>query len=131
MDAESVAVEHHAHAVDEEWHVVGHEHEDRALGLPAVAFEVGRQHLDERLADTAHPAEFQMGHRRRIGAVEPSAVDVVARDVPVVDAQEGFEQRIGRTTFSRDLLQTLDDVGHVVVSTHAIADRDRTARAST
>jgi hypothetical protein len=111
--------------------VVGDEHENRSLGLPAVAFQLRRQDLDERLADSAHPAEFEMGDRRCIGRVEPTAIHVVARDVAVVDAEERLEQRVGRSAFSRELAQAVDDVGHVVVSTHAIADRCRAVRTST
>ena len=40
MDPEAMAVEDHAHRVDQKWAIVGDEHQDRALGLPPVAFEV-------------------------------------------------------------------------------------------
>ena len=120
VDTELVAIEHHSHAVDQKRHVVGDEHQDRAFGLPAVSFEIGRQHLDQRLADAANPAELQVDNGGGIGRIQSSTVGVIARDVPVVDPEKRLQQRVGRSTCTGDLTQTLDDGCHVIVSAHGV-----------
>ena len=118
VDAEVVAVEHHAHAVDEERHVVGDEHQDRAFGLPTVALQIRRQHLDQGLADAPLASELQMGDRGRICGVESAPVGVLTRDVAVVQAEERLQQPIRRSAFTGDLAQAVDDGCHIVVSAH-------------
>ncbi len=69
VDAEAVPVEDEAHRVDEERHVLGDEQQDRAGRLPAVALEVGRQHLHEDLARLTPPSEAQVGVAGRVQVV--------------------------------------------------------------
>ncbi len=118
VDVELVAVEHHAHAVDQELHVVGDEHQDRVFRLPTVALQVRRQHLDQGFADASLASQLQKGDRRGIHGVEPTPVGVIARNVAVVQAEERLQQPVRRTAFSSDLPQAADDGCHVIVSAH-------------
>ena len=118
VDAQLVPIENHPNGIDEERSVIGDEHEHRALRLPAVAFQVGREHLDERFAPLAHPTQVEVGHGCGIRELEPTAPCIVVRDLAEVFADERGEECIVRSTLGGHRLQSLDDVGHVVVSTH-------------
>jgi hypothetical protein len=112
VDAEIVTVEHHADRVDQERDVVGHEHQERAFRLPAVALEVRGEHLDHRVARVADPAQVQMRDDSGVGVVEPIEADVLGRHLPVVPTDEVVEQGVGRSPFTGERFELGDDVGH-------------------
>ena len=71
-----------------------------------------------------------MSNRGRIGGVSAASIGVIARNVAVVHTEERLEQGVVGATCTGDLAEIVDDVGHVVVSTHAVMVRDRADRAS-
>ena len=128
MDPELVAIEHHPNRVDEKGRVVGHEHDHRSFRLPTIAFEFGRQHLHERLAALANPAEVEVGNSGGVGEFQPATSGVVVGHLAEVLADERGEERVVRSTLGGHRLQSVDDVGHVVVSTHGGPDSSRKRR---
>ncbi len=116
VDAEVVAVEDESHRVDEEGHVFGDEEQDRVRRVPAVAFEFGRQHLDEDLAGLTSATELEMGGARRVQIVASTVVGVVVGKLGVVLRQQRPEQRVVGSPLVRQRLEIAQNVGHVVVS---------------
>lgn len=120
VNAEVVTVEDQPYGVDEERHVVGDEHDDRTIRVPSVPVQLGRQHLDEGLAGMTYPAERQVRASGGVDMLKATRIGMVVRELSVVPAEEFGDERIPGPTIAGDGLQVVDDVGHVVVTTHVV-----------
>ena len=84
------AVQHHAHRVDQERHVVGDDLDDGMGRLPAVLLDLGVVDPDLRLPGRAPPGEVEVRRRGAVEIVRLAFGEVVgrgARVVPVTNAR--------------------------------------------
>ena len=92
VDAEAVARECHRDGVDEEWHVVGDDLDDRVRRVVAVLIEGGVGDPHERLARGSIFGEPQMGARSAFEVGSGMLARVGGIQMRVVEGDEASEQ---------------------------------------
>ena len=103
-------VQHHAHGVDHERHVVGDDLDDGVGGLPAMLLDLGVVGADLRLARRAPAGEIEMRHRRAVQVVRPAFDQVFRRGARIIEGDErkrGLEVGAAHS-FSRDRRDVLE-----------------------
>ena len=124
VDAEVVAVEHHPHRVDEEWDVVGDEHQNRPLGPPTVTVGLRGQDPHEHLARVTHPTEHQVRDRGGVRIVEATIVGVLVGQFAVVPHQEVGQDVVVRSPLVGHLGQRGERLGDLGVCAHVSSEPD-------
>ena len=114
VDAEPAPLEHDPHRVDEERHVVGDDQHDGVRRVPAVALAVGRHDPRHARAGLARAAQREVGDGDGVDVVELAVVDVVGRELGVVERQEPHEQRVVGLAQRGDVAQPPERLGHGV-----------------
>ena len=114
VDAEAVALEHHAHRVDEERHVVRDDQQHRVRRVPAVAIAIRRQHLGQRLPDGPDAGEGEVGDGDGVDVVELALVDVALRQLGVVEGQEPDEEPVVGLAEGGQVAEAAQHLGHAV-----------------
>ncbi len=92
MDAQPVPRQLHAERVDEEWHVVGDDVDDRVRRVVPVLLERRGVHPYERLTGLALLGEPQVCAGRALAVVGRALLGVVGGEVRVVEGDEASEQ---------------------------------------
>jgi hypothetical protein len=89
VHAEVVPVELHRDRVDQERHVVGDHLDHRVAGVPAVLVQRRGVGPDHGPALGAELGELSLGHRGTVHVNGVAGEQVLRRDMPIVEPQEG------------------------------------------
>ncbi len=79
--------------------------------LPPVALAIRRQHPRHARPRRPHPAEREVGDGDGVDVVELAVVDVVGRQLRVVERQEPHEQRVVRLAQGGDVAEPAERLG--------------------
>ena len=116
----AAAVQHHAHGIDQERHVVGYDLDDGVGGLPAVLLDLGVVDADLGLAGSAPAGEVEMRRRCAVQVFRPALDQIFQRGARIVEGDErkrGIEVR-ARQPPARDRGDLLEQFGLLRVGLH-------------